>query len=171
MPKQNIDYSKTIMYKIVCKDLNIQDVYIGHTTDFRRRKCEHKRRSSDVNDKAYQQNKYKIIRENGGWDNWEMIEIEKYPCNDSNEAGKRERYWYELNHTTLNTKVPNRTFNEYINDIIEYKRLKQREYSKTNRSIIREKAQVKINCECGCVITNGSYNVHLKSKKHLNHIN
>ena len=26
MPKQNVDYSKTIIYKLVCKDLLIQDV-------------------------------------------------------------------------------------------------------------------------------------------------
>ena len=102
MPKTTIDYSKTVMYKIVCKDLNIQDVYVGHTTDFRIRKNRHKSGCLNEKGKHYNLNIYKIIRENGGWDNWEMIEIEKYPCNDSNEAGKREIYWYELNHASLN---------------------------------------------------------------------
>jgi hypothetical protein len=31
-----------------------------------------------------------MIRENGGWDMFRMIEIEKYPCNDRREAEKRE---------------------------------------------------------------------------------
>ena len=31
-----------------------------------------------------------MIRENGDWNNWSMIEIEKYPCNDDNEARARE---------------------------------------------------------------------------------
>ena len=33
---------------------------------------------------------YQMIRENGGWDMFRMIEIEKYPCNDRREAEKRE---------------------------------------------------------------------------------
>ena len=31
MPKKIIDYSKTIIYKIVCNDLTITEVYVGHT--------------------------------------------------------------------------------------------------------------------------------------------
>ena len=31
-----------------------------------------------------------MIRENGGWEMFRMIEIEKYPCNDRREAEKRE---------------------------------------------------------------------------------
>ena len=38
MPKKNIDYSKTIIYKIVCNDLNIIDVYVGQTTNFTKKK-------------------------------------------------------------------------------------------------------------------------------------
>ena len=34
MPKQIIDYSKNIIYKMVCNDLNVKDVYVGHTTNF-----------------------------------------------------------------------------------------------------------------------------------------
>jgi hypothetical protein len=34
MPKQPMDYSKTIVYKICCKDVDVKDVYVGHTTDF-----------------------------------------------------------------------------------------------------------------------------------------
>ena len=38
MPRQKRDYSSTHFYKIVCKDLDIRDFYIGHTTDFTTRK-------------------------------------------------------------------------------------------------------------------------------------
>ena len=38
MPRNKIDYSNTHFYKIVCKDLDVQDFYVGHTTDFRTRK-------------------------------------------------------------------------------------------------------------------------------------
>jgi hypothetical protein len=35
-----------------------------------------------------------------------MIEIEKYPCNDDNEARSRERHWYEELQATMNTRCP-----------------------------------------------------------------
>jgi len=31
-----------------------------------------------------------MMRENGGWDMFRMIEVEKYPCSDRREAEKRE---------------------------------------------------------------------------------
>jgi len=34
MPKENIDYSNTIIYKICCSDFSITDLYVGHTTNF-----------------------------------------------------------------------------------------------------------------------------------------
>ena len=44
MPKTKINYENAIIYKIVCNDLNIKDLYVGHTTDFIRRKYDHKKR-------------------------------------------------------------------------------------------------------------------------------
>ena len=44
MPKENINYQNTIIYKIVSNDLNVKDFYIGHTTDYRCRKNSHKSR-------------------------------------------------------------------------------------------------------------------------------
>jgi len=38
MPKKEIDYSNTIIYKIVCRDLNIKECYVGHTTNFTKQK-------------------------------------------------------------------------------------------------------------------------------------
>lgn len=86
MPKDNIDYSNTIIYKIYCKDKTIKDVYIGQTTNFVIRKYEHKTSCNTKNDLEI----YKTIRENGGWDNWNMIEIAKYNCNDSTDSTEEE---------------------------------------------------------------------------------
>jgi hypothetical protein len=38
MPRLPIDYSKSIIYKIVCKDLDVKDCYVGSTTNFTNRK-------------------------------------------------------------------------------------------------------------------------------------
>jgi len=112
MPKKNIDYSKTIIYKIVCEDLAVKDVYIGSTTNYTKRKWNHK---CYCNSKSYKYKDrliYKVINDNGGWENWEMIEIEKYPCVDGNESTKRERHYYELLNATMNKCIPNRLLND-----------------------------------------------------------
>ena len=113
MPRLNTDYSKTVIYKIVCNDLNVTDKYVGSTTDFRKRKCVHKTICNNENNKSYNFKVYKMIRENGGWSNWSMLEIEKFECADGNEARARERYWYEELGAKMNTHVPNRSDEEY----------------------------------------------------------
>lgn len=136
MPKLLIDYSKTIMYKIVCKDLSITDVYIGHTTDFIKRKHNHKASCNNENSKSYHYKLYQFIRDNGNWNNFDMIEIEKYPCNDGNEAGSRERYWYEELNATLNKCIPCRNMKQYYQDNKDKIIDNQKGYYQNNREKI-----------------------------------
>ena len=112
MPRTNVDYSKTIMYKIVCNDLEITHAYVGHSTSFIKRKSDHKAICNNPQSRSYNLNLYQIINANGGWDNWNMIEIEKYPCGDGNEARKRERYWFNELKANMNTCIPSRTRQE-----------------------------------------------------------
>ena len=90
MPRLPIDYSKTIIYVLKCKDDNIIEEYIGSTINFIERKSNHKKACNNEKNKDHNQLKYKFIRNNGGWNNWIMLEVEKYPCNDKREAEKRE---------------------------------------------------------------------------------
>jgi hypothetical protein len=113
MPKIAMDYSRTIIYKIVCNDVNIKDLYVGHTTNFVKRKNCHKSNCNNINTKHYNIYAYQFIRNNGGWDNFSMIIIEKYNCNDKLEACKRERYWIEKLNATLNKVIPSRIKKEY----------------------------------------------------------
>jgi hypothetical protein len=155
MPKKEIDYSKTIIYKIVSNDLNITECYVGHTTNFIQRKGSHKFRCNTDTDKKYNLKIYQFIRSNGGWDNFSMIEIEKYPCNDFNEASAKERYWYEQLNSNLNSCYPGRTM---------------KEYRKTNKQKIREKQNQKFNCECGGKYTLQNKLRHLNFQKHKKYI-
>jgi hypothetical protein len=138
MPRVAMNYQNTIIYKIVCKDISITDCYVGSTTNFTKRKCQHKTSCNNINDKAYKVNVYVFIRANYGWENWDMIEVEKFPCNDKNEALKRERYWIETLKATLNIKKPLRTKKEHRKDnpdkIKEYKK----RYADNNAEKIRE---------------------------------
>ena len=69
MPNKVMDYSNTHFYKIVCKDLNIKDCYVGSTLNFV------KRMSAFPTDKHHNTPVYEFIRNNGSWENWEMILI------------------------------------------------------------------------------------------------
>ena len=103
MPKDDIDYSNTIIYKIFCIDKTIPDVYIGHTTNFTQRKSQHKICCGNLDNKL---KIYNIIRQNGGWNNWNMVEISKYNCKDKTEARIKELYHYEELNSTLNSCPP-----------------------------------------------------------------
>ena len=145
MPLNPIKYSNTIMYKLICNDLNITDCYIGHTTDFKSRKSKHKSKCNNINDKNYNLKVYQYIRDNGGWDNWSMIMIEEYKCNNILEALKRERELIEELKATLNCRIPSRTKNEYKkkyykNNIDKYKE-QHKEYYENNKEKILEKCK------------------------------
>ena len=106
MPKTEIDYSNTVIYKITCKDPLITDLYVGHTTNFVQRKHGHKQ--SCINEKSgnYNCKLYKTIRANGGWDNWVMEIVAFFKCNDHYEARIKEQEFFTSLNATLNSLEP-----------------------------------------------------------------
>lgn len=102
MPKTPTDFSRCVIYKIVCFDTNITDCYVGNTTDFTRRKSEHKRRCYNTNSKEYNKKVYEFIRSHGDWGNFQMLQIEAYPCSNKREAELREEHWRKELVATLN---------------------------------------------------------------------
>ena len=103
MPKKNIDYSNTIIYKIYCKNNTMNDIYVGHTTNFIKRKYQHKIACNKLD---YKLKIYNIIRSNGGWENWDMTEIATYNCKNHTEARIKEQEHYKLLKCSLNSKPP-----------------------------------------------------------------
>jgi len=166
MPKVPIDYAKTIIYKLVHKDdLNDENIYTGHTTDFICRKNHHKSVCNNSKKKEYNQKKYKYIRENGGWDEWLMIEIEKYPCKDRPEAVARERVIQTEMKAKLNSDIAGRTQKEWFEDnrnkFLEY----QTQYNQDKRYIGNQKDI----CEnCGFLVCKRNMKRHKKSQKCIN---
>ena len=106
MPKTEIDYSNTVIYKITCKDPLVTDLYVGHTTNFVQRKHGHKQ--SCINEKSsnYNCKLYKTIRANGGWDNWVMEIVAFFKCNDHYEARIKEQEYFTSLNATLNSLEP-----------------------------------------------------------------
>ena len=106
MPKHDIDYSNTIFYKISCKDEDIKELYIGHTTNFVQRKYSHKRSCISEKNANHNLKVYKCIRDNGGWNNWKMDIIGFHECYDHYEARKIEQKYFESLNATLNSIEP-----------------------------------------------------------------
>lgn len=130
-----MNYSNTIIYKIVCKDVDIKECYVGQTTNFSKRKASHK--SNCINTKQEHHNcyVYQFMREHGNWNNWDMVEVEKYLATDKLDAHKRERYWIETLGAKLNKAIPTRTDKEYY----EANKEQIKEYYEQNKEQILKK--------------------------------
>jgi hypothetical protein len=79
MPKKPIDFSKALIYSIVCKSDETL-LYIGSTTNFTQRKNAHKTACNNEKNKDHNSPVYVIIRANGGWDNFEIKPVKEYTC-------------------------------------------------------------------------------------------
>ena len=166
MPKVEIDYSNTIIYKITCNDPNVKDVYVGHTTNFVQRKHAHKQ--SCINEKSAN-NKcklYDVIRNNGGWVNWNMEIINFFNCKTHYEARIKEQEYFVLLNANLNSiePMPPKKPKLVISTPIE---LNNDDIS--NESILKDsKYAKKFVCEICNINTNNKkdYLKHLSTTKH-----
>jgi hypothetical protein len=152
-----IQYNKSTIYKLCCKDANITEIYVGSTTNFRLRKSQHKSACNNENDKRYNTKVYKFIRDNGGFENWDMIEIEKVNATDKKNLEKHERRVIEELKPILNYQIPGRTkkeyyaenadkFKEYYYDNADKIKKRVKEYYAENADKIKEQ-QKKYNAE------------------------
>ena len=188
MPKVPMDYTKCCIYKIE----HIDDeslVYVGHTTNFDKRKTAHKGSCKNDNHKHYNFKVYQMIRENGGWEKFLMLEVEKYPCADKREAERRENEVIKEVRASMNTyksfitkdelteyhKEYNKEFyeankpkiQEYHKEYYEANKQKIQERSKDYRDNNKLKLNEKVKCECGCEINKSHLNRHQATTKHL----
>ena len=104
-PWINLGEREYYIYRIFCKDANIKNCYVGHTNSFVSRKGQHKYNCHNDKRKHYNYKVYKMIRENGGWDNWNFEIIENIVCTRK-EASEREQYWYNEFQANMNSCIP-----------------------------------------------------------------
>ena len=140
-----VDYSKGMIYKLVCNDTGVKELYIGSTTCWKARKNQHKSICSNSNASRHHLKVYKTIRDNGGWDNWTMVLIEEYPCDSKLKLHARERYWIEELKAQLNRYIPAQTSQEsskryYENnrELVSHRRKQHYEANKENMKQYRE---------------------------------
>jgi predicted GIY-YIG superfamily endonuclease len=85
-----VNYKQAIVYKICCDDVNIKDIYVGSTTNFSRRKHQHKSVCNNEYNKGHGYRVYRFIDEHGGWKNWTMVEIEVFEATNKRDLHARE---------------------------------------------------------------------------------
>jgi len=180
------------IYKIV----NVENnglCYVGHTKCFESRRTVHKSHSKNAPALLY-----RTIRDNGGWENWNMSCVEVCPeeIDTKRKAEAREEEWRERLSANLNN---NRCFlteeqkKEYARDYskdyrdkhIEYYRDYSKEYRQKNPDYFREwknrnpdyhnnwrkDKEEFVMCECGRQVNKFRMHLHLKTKLHERGIN
>jgi hypothetical protein len=129
MPRLAMDYSKTVIYHFVCQDTNIKCSYVGSTTNFVKRKYGHKHRCCNENIKGHNSPVYKTIRDNGGWDNWNMLPLEEFVCESKIQQNIREQYWIDKLQPTMNHLKAYRS----EEDLYQY----QKDYAEKNKEHLK----------------------------------
>ena len=190
MPKKLInDY---IFYKIVCISGDIDLCYVGSTANWKERQRTHKSDCNNENNKSYNNKKYEIIRANGGWENFKMVQLgtreqltkreaeqieEEYRqelkanmnsrlcyVNNKNERNKEVNKKYYDNNVDKRRESCNEWRSNNKDKILEY----QKNYYDDNKEQIRTKAKELIKCECGCEVVRFTITRHKRSQRHIN---
>jgi hypothetical protein len=177
-----------IFYKIFKEDLD--EVYVGSTSNFYSRKKSHKHLCYNETCKQYNYKIYQTIRANGGWDEFKMIQIGTRDNITKREAEQiEEEYRLELK-STMNTqraflspeqrKEKNKEHYQANKERISEKNKvnkeriseKNKEHYQANKEKFNEKGKEKIICEiCNIEITRSSKSNHMRTQRHINNIN
>lgn len=100
--------SNIIIYKVSCKDPQIRHCYIDTTKNIYKTRYLYKQKL--VTNKMDFLTDF--IRTNGGWDNWEIIQLEKYDSITQSELDEKVKQWRILyNCTKMPQNAPNCTKN------------------------------------------------------------
>ena len=169
MPKQPMKYENNIIYKIQHETID-ELIYVGSTCNFVKRKCQHKH---DCYNEKRNLKIYQMIRENGGWESFNMTQIAKYPCEDYLEARQEEeRIRRELNanmnsQRCFSTKEENKEkCKEYRKEHIEKYKEYMKKYNQEHSEKYKEANKEKVQCECGYVGLKCNLTRHKQTDKH-----
>ena len=156
-----VDYQNGKIYTL--RSPHCVKYYIGSTTQLLCKRKQKHITQSKINNKD-RKSSSKIIVDAG---ECYIQLLETFTCNTKEELLKREgelirQYKSEI----VNVRIEGRTNKEYSDD----NRDKHLEYYQTNKTVIREKANNKTDCECGGFFSNINKARHFKSQKHIQFI-
>ena len=163
------------IYTIVAIDGKDEDppLYIGSTNNLKRRNCQHKCRCNNPNDKEYNKPLYKYIRDNGGLDNFIMVELVSEEVETKQKALELERMYIKLLGPILNERIPGKYLE--LGKEQYHKEYNKERYETNQEELKRQMKQygsVRLNCpHCGISFRRDNKTQHLRSKTHQNNVN
>jgi hypothetical protein len=182
-------YNDYFFYKLVCLTHDVDLSYVGSTANWRNRKYKHNTIWNNPNNKEYNIKKYQIIRENGGFENFKMVQIdfrehltqreaeaveEEYrvelranmngkKCSAGCETRQEYESKYRQDHKWEKAEYDTKYRQNHRQELTEY----QAKYRQDHQEEIKQKQNVKHECEvCGGKYTQSNKACHIKSKKH-----
>ena len=183
------------IYIIKSKEQSLHDFYIGSTEDMRNRKHKHKYDCYSKNGPKYNYKLYKFIRANGGWENFEMIQIASVWDKATKTLFQIEQDYIDQYKPNLNTLRAYRSeecdkqhrennkeyYKEWRDKNKEYHKEYKKEHYEKNKDRILEKCKEyyhknkdriseKFTCECGGKYTRSHKSRHFKTKLHKSFI-
>ena len=167
-----VNYSLGKIYKIVCNTSGL--VYIGSTCEPRlctrlaRHVIEFKTKKRNPIKYIYVSS-HEIIQN----ENYDIILIENYPCDNKDDLHRRERYFIET-MDCVNMIIPKREKGERIEVHREYNNKNRDEINRKNlihyhenKELVNKKRCRRIQCYCGIDYSKSNITAHMKSKKHI----
>jgi len=153
-----VNYQNGKIYKIV--DNTTGNIYIGSTAEkylsrrLQRHLANYKRY---IDKKEKYLSSFEILKNN----NFEILLLETFLCNNKYELEQKERYYIE-NNTCVNKNIPTRTIKEWWEVNKDKVNKIKKEYYENNKEKILEK----IPCDlCGSIVRKRSLNRHKKTEK------
>jgi len=168
-----MEYKNGRIYKIL--NYIDDDIYVGSTCQPLSKRIAKHRTDRNNNTKAHRA-LYTKMRELGV-DKFYIELIEECPC-DNKEQLRAKEGEYIRSMGTLNTRIENRSKQQYIIDTKEHKREYDKEYRKINSERIKDgkvafyennkdRLLEKITCEiCGAVVSQNYVKKHSQTIKH-----
>ncbi len=105
------DFTKSVIYHIRHTE-NKEVVYVGSTTKFSQRKAKHKYRCNDKEGREFKYPIYCHIRDNGGYDCFEVIPIKLLKLENKTELLIAEQEEIDKHHALVNRKKAYMTIEE-----------------------------------------------------------
>lgn len=158
--------SQATIYHIRCK-MTKRVLYVGSSCDFINREKSHNHRCNNESSDKYHLPIYKYIRENGGFENYEIIPISFHNLNNIVELRILEQQEMDKHDGLLNCYYASRTKKQYESDNKDKIKERKKQYSIDNKEKIKKKNKEKLTCDCGCIINRYNLTRHKKTKKHL----
>jgi hypothetical protein len=141
--------TKYTIYEIRPIDKTNNFSYIGSTSNFIKRKSSHKTDCYNEKRKKYMCKLYVFIRDNNGWENFEMVPLDEISCDTKLQARIREQEWIISKQTisslnSIKAYISNKEKKEndaeykevYYNMNKEYILDKNKQYYDANRDVI-----------------------------------